>query len=308
MAAVVLVWLIASMSDNKHFRETYNFVFDGIDRSQYAVLQIDSTATFDIVSNGFRAFNRGMRGNHYIHINVAKQIKNYRNNSDDIKFTVNLEELLDLVRSQMDTRGVSEITPVTPLLTLHLSPRCSKAFVPDLSPVQFEFEEMVGLCGEPLMSPDTVWLYGSQASLDKVTSIRALPQTIRHIIISGRHRVALDTSWRKYGDLYISTPTISVNVPVEHFTEKVFRLPLRLPQSNSKLQASDKVSLYPEQVEIRCIVPRNEYNNIQADDFSVAAIMASDTSTTLTPVVTEFPANVRIQSVSPRQIQFIVFK
>lgn len=307
LVAVAMVWVVSSMSEYKHFRENYRIVYDGIDRAHYAVIQIDSIATLDIVCNGFSAFNRDFRNNNIVHINVSKLVNKFKDQSGDIQFTLNTEEYMDVIKSQIDTRGVSEIAPVSSRLNIHLSPRHSKAFVPDISPVKFQFVDMVGLCGEPKIRPDTIWLYGSQASLDKVSSIKAAQQTIKSIRISGEYRIRLDTAWHKYSDLHISTNSVSVYIPVENYIEKEITLPIQL-QNNERTPSSYKINLYPAEVKITCIVPQKEYNSVNNNDFAVTAVLDNDTSTSLTPVVTTFPANVRIKSITPSEIQYIVIK
>ncbi len=307
--AVGLVWIVSSMSENRHFRENYHIVYDGIDRSRFAIIQLDSTATLDIVSNGFRAFNRGLKDNHTIHLNVARFIGKDRDSSSDIRFTLNTEEYLDIIRKQIDMRGVTSIAPVSAQLNVHLSPRKSKAFVPDISPVSFQFVDMVGLCGEPVVSPDTVWLYGSQESLDKIDRLMAAHQTIRDIRLSGKYKIRLDTIWQKYKDLHVSTQTVDIYLPVETFIEKKIELPLQLQTGNGlKTKATDRVKMYPANIEVTCIVPSKDYNSISADDFVATATIRSDTSSMLDPVVSSYPANVRIKSVYPEQIQYIVIK
>lgn len=302
LIAIAIVWLVSAMSERKVFREQYKLFLDGIDTAQYAVTQIDSSITLDITSNGFYAFRRGIRKPHSVHINIAKQIGKLP--EDNIQLSLDIDDYWDLIRNQLDTRGVSDIKAVNNMLHLSMSKRESKAFVPNIDAVDFQFEGMVGLCGEPKIMPDTVFLYGSAASLAKIDEICASPQTLQHIRMSGKYRVKLQPDWKKYPDLRASTNEVDIYVPVESYTEKTISIPVEFASDEN----IKRIQLFPSTVSINCLVPRKDYANVKADDFTVVATINNDSVSYIQPVVTRFPANVRIKSITPPQIQYIIIK
>lgn len=302
LIAISAVWLVSSMSEPKVFREHYRLCFDGIDTARYAVTAIDSSLTLDIRSNGFQAFRRGLNRNKAIHIDVARKIDEKK--ADDIQLSLLTDEYTDIIRKQLDMRGVSDVKPVANMLHVKLAQRQSKAFVPEIDNVGFQFDAMVGLCGKPQVRPDTVYLYGSQASLDKIDAVRAEPQTIKNIRISGKYRVQLAKEWQKFPDVHPSTQTVDIYIPVETFTEKSVSVPVNYSTDKNY----KRVQIYPASVTVKCLVPQNKYAAINSDNFSVTARLVSDSSNYLTPVVTSFPSDVRIKSISPQQLQFIIIK
>lgn len=307
LIAVVVVWMLSSMSENRRFRESYRVVYDGLDTARYAVLAKDSTVTLDLTSNGFHTFNRAVGNRRTIHLNIGKIVAKHKSTQADSRFVISLgvDENIDLIRSQIDMRGVKELKPVGDKLTITLAPRHSKAFVPDISAVDFQFEGMMGLSGKPVIKPDSIVLYGSRESLDKVTTVSAARQTLKHIRVSGRYSLRIDSSWAEYPDLRISASSIEVWLPVELFIEKKLTIPVQL--TDEHLNGGGRVRLYPSEVEVTCLVPRNEYSRVKASDFTVAASLPENDKY-ITPHVTRFPVAVRVKSVSPSQLQYLIIK
>lgn len=302
LIAISAIWLVSSMSEQKVYREHYRLSLDGIDRAKYAVKSIDSVLTLDITSNGFYALRRGLRKNCVIHINIGETIA--KDKTEEIKVRISTNDYIDAIRNQIDSRGVASIKAVTEEIEAELSERCEKAFVPSIDKVNFQFAAMIGLYGEPVMIPDTVWLYGSKESLEKIDAIGAEPQTIKEIRSSMRHRVKLDGSWKKYGDVYPSTETIDIFVPVEKYIEKTISVPV-VYETPSQYK---RVQLYPSSVKLTCLVAEREYDEIDENSFTVTVRDISDTLKHLQPTVTEFPSNVRVKAITPSQIQYIIIK
>ncbi|MBO7490547.1 MAG: hypothetical protein J6T88_09745 [Bacteroidales bacterium] len=302
LIAIAIVWLVSAMSERKIFREHYQLFLDGIDTAQYAVTNVDSTITLDITSNGFYAFRRGMKKPHSVHLNISKKIR--KSDNDIVQLSLEVNDYWDIIRNQIDMRGVSEINAVNNKLHLSYARREKKAFLPKIDAVEFQFEGMVGLCDEPKIIPDSVYLYGSAASLAKIDAISAEPQTLQHIRMSGKYRVKLQPDWEKLPDLRISTKYIDIFVPVETFTEKAITVPVEFTtEGNIK-----RIQLFPSNVTVNCLVPRKDYASVQEKDFQVVASINDDSSNYIKPVITHFPANVRIKSITPSQIQYIIIK
>lgn len=301
LMAIFVIWLVSSMSEQKTFREQYRIYFDGIDNEKYATLATDSILALDITSNGFYAFRRGIEKNKSIHIDVSNLIDR---NQHDIQLELDINEYIDIIRRQIDSRGVSAVKPVGSTLGINLSIRECKAFVPNIDNVVFQFDDMSGLCGFPELKPDTVYLYGSRSVLDKIDALEALPQTIKNIRITGLYKIKLDTVWKKYPDLHTSAESIDIFLPVETFTEKSIAVPLHYSADKNV----KRIQLYPSTVTVKCLVPKRLYNSIDAADFEANVCIGSDSINHLQPVVTRFPANVRVKSISPEKVQYIIIQ
>lgn len=302
VVAIAIVWVVTAMAEEKRFRESYVVAYDNIDTAQYAILHTDSILTMDISSNGFRTFSRQTKGqNSTIHIDLSQLFEKHKGDSV-FSITLHTEEYLDIIKSQLDMRGVSEVSLVSEQLHLSYALRERKAFVPDISLVSFNFDKMAGLNGEPRLTPDTVFLYGSRESLAKIESIAAKEQTINDIKESGEYKIELDDSWKKYPDLRISTNEVSLFIPVETFVEKSITLPVTLTDKNDNSQWN----LYPAEVSVTLLVPESKVESIDLSHCVVAASTKDCTDKHLTPQLTKFPSCVRLKSITPEKIQYII--
>ena len=302
LIVIALLWLMSNMSELRSYREYYAVRFTGFDTVRLATTYVDSVIAIDVTSNGFRALHRSLSPKRTLRFSVPSNLS--VSDSHSVAVSVNTNEIVDLIAGQLDMRGVTSITPVQPTLSLRLALRQRKAFVPDISKVSFRFQDMYGLSGQPVVSPDTVWLYGSQASLDKIDSLYAAPQTIEPVSRSDSYQVQLEPVWRKYPDLRVSTPQVSVYLPVDIFVEKTVSVPL----SFTSPMDVKRIHLYPTQVNVQFSVPISEYTTYGPDDFSVSVNINNDSGAFLHPVVNRFPSLVRVQSVSPSEVQYIVIK
>lgn len=306
LIAVFAVWLIANMSERKTYREEYTVCYDGLDTAMMAAIRQDSVIAVDFSSNGFHTFWRNLKGLRPIHIDISKELEDGRWRMEDGRWRIELDvnQLIDSIKAQIDTYGTDEVAPVTQRLQLNITQREKKAFVPRIDEVEFQFEGMHGICGTPEISPDTVWLYGSRASLDKISELHVAKQTIKHIFRSDKYKVRLEPVWKEYGDLRASTEKIEIYVPVETFIEKRIDVPIEYI-TNEK---TDRVNLYPPKVTVTLLVPRNEYGQIGEKDISVIASRESDTCSTISPSVSIFPANVRVKSIEPAKVWYTVIR
>ncbi len=298
LIAVFIIWLVSDMSEEKAYIETYNIDFVGLDTTKYAITDRDSTITLELKSNGFRTLRRSLEKQRTLHIyNV-----NLNENEEQIGFwNINVEEILSIITPQLDMRGVSTVRGISKQLSLKVTRRESKAFVPDISQVNFVFEGMCGLSGKPEVRPDTVWLYGSRKSLEQIDKISASPQNIRHIFRSGTYRVKLDPRWKEMSDLYPSVTEVEIYLPVESFIEKTVKVPIKAILGDG----IKRVHLYPDEVTVHFMIPHKAYDEVGSEDFEVTATMQEDSST-LHPIATKFPSNVKITEIEPAEVQYIV--
>lgn len=310
--AIFVIWMVSAMSETNRYRESFELCFDGIDTAKYAIMECDSVIEIDITSNGFQAFKRD-RKKKSIHLDASpivlseKKIRQHKvNNGYEIVF--NTEECLDSIRKQIDLRGVTEISPVNKQLKIRFAEREKRTFRPDISNVEFQFDGLAGLNGEPRVVPDSIVLYGSKASLDKIGSIHAQRQIVKDIYKSGTYQVSLEPVWEKFSDLRISTKKIKVYLPVERFIEKDVTLPVNVDKKDIGISSSMKLNLYPTHVTVTYLVPENEYSTINTDAFVVKAIKESDSSYYLRAIVSSFPSKAKVKDINPKKIQFIAIE
>ncbi len=275
----------------------------GVDTARYAVLQADTTVTFNMVTNGFTAFQHSLSlrqkelqvkipsisGNRNgepstIRISVAQQIRDYRN--------------------QLGLNEKVNLQPVTENLQIVLAERQAKVFYPRLDNVSFSFAPGYSLYGMPRIEPDSVVLYGSEVSLSKVSRVDAAATQIANIGLSDTFTVALDDGWRKYPDLRISHSTIRVYIPTEESSEQSVEVPVRYTLRDSSMN----VRLYPDRVTVNYWVATKDFDRPQPKDFVVEARGFERGVSSVPLVVTSFPDYVRIKDLSSTHAQVVLIQ
>lgn len=300
---VALVWLSMTMSDVKPFLEVYTVHYQGLDTARYVVLHHDTTLALEVHSNGFHALQRSIARRPALRFDVATW-QRQQLDGGDILLSASTSALVDDIRHQLALHGVTDITPLAPTLSVQLSQRQSRSFVPDIDSVRFLFDATCGLSASPVVTPDSVVLYGSSASLSHITAIRASAQTVGPIHRSGQHRIRLHPVWRQYPDLRIANSYVVVTLPVERYILKTVEVPIAFSSDQPVAEAH----LYPATVSVDFWTTEQDYANVGASQFQATATYSSHAGNLLPVLITRFPANVRIKQVRPQQVQYTVIK
>lgn len=294
LLVTVVVWLGCVMSEDGDYPMELKVEWSGIDTSRYVVTHADTILPISVKSNCFRAIRR-----YFTARNASFQI--YTQSDTTVRVG---KALYDEIISQLGFVGVGDVYSAKETLQYSVSERVGKPFVPQIRDVDFHFEGLVGLSGSAVIDPDTVWLYGSPASLAKIDELHTAPTSIEHITDSGYYTLALDPTWKEYGDLRISTDVVRIHLPVEHFAEIKLQVPVKFRSPNQHKH----VRLYPEQVEVTLWVPSKDYKNINVSQLEAVADSQGAAGDQLPVLITRFPANTRIKQVSPATIQYVIIK
>lgn len=305
LVCTIAVWMGAAMSEEQDYPTTYHVEWRGLDTSRFVVVRADTAVDVVLRSNGFHALSRSLgEGYRHLVIDVSKSMPAQHGS----KFVIRMDTRYAVQRSNQrnDIGGISTVGSRREQLELVLAERRYKRFKPQLIGVAYNFAPQYGLGGDALVTPDSVTLYGSQESLDKITRVATMPIVIANIDHSGKHSIDLNPAiWQDFPDLYPSTEQVEVYIPVRRFAEKTIEMPVRVVG----LDAPMKVKLYPDNVQVQMLVPTDDYSTIRTSDFQVLASY-SDTlrNGSMRVRLARFPSYARIVSVSPHEVRFVVIK
>lgn len=304
--ATSFVWLVASMSDVKNYPSNVHVDYINYDTARFSIVSADATIELNIASNGFNAFLNNFSIKHqHVTVDLKPLLSNVDLNKETMQYNLSTAEMIDEFEKQLDLSGVSSISAKQKTLHLTLAQRRRRAYAPQIKNVDFNFASGCGIYGEPRIEPDTVYLYGSLNSLNKIESIATAPATVANIDKSGSYMLDLDPVWKKYPDIRPSTNQVQVFIPVKTFTEKTFTLPIHFQSSDT----SFKVHLYPETVEVTCWVSANDFTKVKASDFGATVhYNPNNAETHLNIILNRFPNYVRIKSIKPNKVQFVIIK
>lgn len=310
LALTVLVWFAVAMSEVREYPVRVKVEMTGFDRNQYAVVQADSMVTLQVEATGFSALLYGLTEKPVtLKINMrGENVRTWYREGEAGKLlcrSVSVDDLGDRLANDLSGNGMRQIGSAKDSLRLVLAERKSKVFRVDISDVNVSFAEGYGLYGEPLVSPAEVTLYGDEESLSRIERVRVMPVNIKGLTKSGAYMLSLDTAWRN-NDVYASTDKVTLRVSVEQYVEREYTLPIEVSESDSLT----RLNLYPDKVQLRVWVPRRDIASVTADRFSVAVDYRDVTSraSKLKVRLNRFPQTVRIHSLTPEEVKYVVIK
>ncbi len=306
VASISLLWVSTVMSDQQNYPMSYVVQWHGIDTARYVVLQADTLLHAMLRSNGYYALSRSL--NHdikYLQIPVDSMAQS-NPNRDTFTISINARSAILANNQRSNLMGISEVQSEKEMLHIRLAERHRKSFVPRLDKVDYVFAPQFGLAGAPHLQPDSVVLYGSRKSLDKITQVQALPTTVANISKSGYYRLALDSAaWQQYSDVRCSDAAVSLYIPVQRFTEKTFEVPLQVVGTEGTM----KMNLYPSSVQLSAWVPVNEYDNLRVRDFYATVCYDGTSSDSVLRVrLEQYPSSVRVKNIEPKMVKYVIIK
>lgn len=296
LLVTALVGLAALLSEHEDYPLAVHIEWTGYDTARYAVVTADSVLPLTLNSNYFLALARYFDAPRHPYTIPTKA---------DTVVKVN-KLLIDDIVSRLQYHGIHGAVSAVEQISLKIAPRQSKILHPTVKDLQLTFDPQCGLAGEPRLSPDTVILYGSQASLDRINSISTAPATIEGLKDTSLRTLALEPVWEKFPDVRVSTPQVELFIPVARFTEKTFSVPVRFDCSDDAV----RVRLYPERVDVTLWVSESDYDRILPDMVHASVQYPPDAPSdeSLAVRITSFPANTRVKSVFPSTLQYVIIK
>lgn len=306
LGATFIAWLVAGMLETKDYPATYRVEYIGYDSARYALISSSDSISLTIKSTGFQTMQRSRKLCDFaIQINLGHEM-NHRNDTLSMgDITLRTEQFNESIHEQLHLPLNCSIELLTKQLNLTFAKRKPKVLYPQLDNVDFSFASGYSLAGEPVLEPDSIIIYGSEESLTYIKEISTLPTQIKDLSASGSHLIALDTTWKRYPDLRISQSQIKVYVPVAATVENTISLPVSFFATDTALHAK----LYPEQVKITYWISTNDYNQVDPKQFkAVVRYEGSQSDSTLQVKMETFPASIRIKSIEPQTIHYVVIK
>ena len=295
LALTAMVWLIAAMSEHHEYPISIRVQWTGFDTARYAVTYADTLLPVTITSNCFNAISR--------YRTVKEQPLTIQATDDTVIKVSNT--FLKSMQTQMGFIGSHGCVSSVETLRLSLVERQCKAFVPQLADVEFQFANLRGLCGEPRLQPDTVYLYGSAAELEKIKQLRTAPAAITGIDDSSTYRLALDPVWLRCHDVRSSHDSVTLFLPVEHYSERTFSIPIQFHSDNP----NSRVRLYPDKVDVTLWVSISRYHDLDPSDIVATVDYDGTTDSKALPVrIVRFPSYSRVKQVTPNDIQYVIIK
>ena len=299
----VVFWMVQTLSDTYEYEKLYPIEFSGYDKQKYSFIMADTVINLSVKSTGFQYITGLFDRNGKIIFDVNNE--NYYETAGNRVYALSLKDNKDAIKDQIVFLRQKEMQFQTDTVRMLLARRAAKRVKLEVENVDFLFEPQYGLYGKPTITPDSIGIYGSEKSLEKITKIETARQTIRKINKTGFYNLKLKSPADKYPDVQLSTDYVRIHLPVEKYTEMRVVVPLDFKAQDTPLQ----VRLYPESVEILLDVALKDYKTINEDIFAAEVRYDGDVTKNMLPVqISKFPSNVRIKKIKPEQIQYVIIK
>ncbi len=299
----IILWIAQTMSDTYVYEDVYPLKFTGYDTLKYATTYTDSLLPISVKSTGFQLFYKKIaHKNPNVAIDIASLIPSQKKN---ININLATKNYKTQILEQLSFLNGKETHFLTDTIRISITERCSKKIKPTLTDISFSFAPQYGLYGSPTISPDSITLYGSQHSLDNITSIPTKSKIIKNVKKTGFYELELDPLWKQYSDLTVSSEKIKIYLPIERYTETSVIVPIQFRANDTSIHAR----LYPEKVEVVLDIAMKDYKKINPNMFLAEVVYDKEISQNILPVfLSHFPSFVRIKKINPENVQFVIIK
>lgn len=305
LAIMTLVWFVMDMSERRTYQTSVSVVYVGIDTARYAIVQMDGTLPLTVESDGFTALlNHWLWRKKPLEIDLSHMLK-HRPVRGETRLSAATADLAKQLQSHLSPVEGSLIAFGMDSLSVTISERKGKAYKPHLRGVTFSFNDGYGLSGSPMLAPDSVYLYGSERSLNAIEAIYTKAARVPVADSGGTYRLELDPVWREYPDLRVSQTSVTLYVPAEPYVEARYSLPVSFESGDSAM----RVKLYPDNVIVTAWVPRG--SSAATSQIAMKAVVRRDAASSqngLPVSITNFPTDVQIKSVEPDRVQYVILK
>lgn len=283
------------MSDIRSHDAVIHIQWQGYDTARYVRVSSDTLLRVSISSSGFSALRHQSVLSSRAYPIVAT--------TDTSIFVA---DYLQSMVSELGLQGVRGIESRQETLALVLQSREGRAYVPRIRNVRLSFVEQYGLYGSPRLTPDTVWLYGSRESLDKIATLETEPVEIEDISQTATYTIPLKPVWSQYPDLRASVSEVSLEIPTALYVERTFQLPIQMLGN----ERGDNLRIYPEQAKATFWIAEPAKHKVASDMFHLAVDFSlRDTASDRMPIrVVGFPDYVRVKQLEPSEVRYVVIK
>lgn len=305
LVVVALVWFVIDMSSVRRYQTSVRVEYRGIDTARYAIVSEDVELPLTVESDGFSALlHHWSWRRSVLTVDMLPKLQNVRIGGES-RISVSAVDYREWIMKHFSHLQECSVTVDKDSLSVTVSERMRKAFVPQLSDVSFTFPDGYGLSGTPMLSPDTVYLYGSESSLNCVKSLYTKASNVNVSDSGGVYRLGLEPVWNSYPDLRVSQQTVALTVPVEAYVEERQLLNVEYLSDDTTM----RVRLYPDQVAVTVLVPKG----IASSDGRprLKAVVRNDqfsAQTELPVSIVDFPSDMRVKSVEPDKVQYVIIK
>lgn len=290
-----LLWILVKLS--KDYSTHSTFVINYTDVPVDKCITSDTTlVNFSFVADGFVTLGHNLisENKRVIDISLA-EVPCHKESSKTYSFSSQyvaekLAHLLSVNTSNISMNESKILFDMEPLK----SKKVTVALRSDI-----DTQRQYGIYGTPTLTPGTVTVYGPPQIIDTISEIYTQNLKKSGASENINETVALDCL---NGLIKTDSANVNVSISIEKYTETKIEVPISLSQKAG-------IRVLPETVKVKCMVPLCDFNNLKPDMIDIGVDESQiGKENILDLIVKKVPENVKIKSIKPEQVEYLIVK
>lgn len=294
-----ILWLVNALGDRYETTVSMPVQYTNLPANKVLVQAPPSSVKVKMEASGFTLLRHKIKLTITpVNFNVKQFTNNMMGKSEASSFNVISDRYIDQISKQVSSEiNILDLSPDT--LTFVFDQVVSQK-KPVKHQFHLDFENQFFLRDSIRFIPDSVLVSGPKSRVDTLTHVNAKHQRFRLLNSTVKRNVSIDP----IEALEISPRRVVVEIPVSLYTEYIANVPV------SQLNVPDSLNLvtFPGQVQIKCIVAFDQYENLTASSF-MPGVDFADTKNSIDklPVsILRAPNYVKSLSFHPQEVEYII--
>ncbi|MEZ4883402.1 MAG: YbbR-like domain-containing protein [Chitinophagales bacterium] len=287
-----MIWLLSALSENYKTEVKVDIEFTNFPEDKILVEPPDSILYLFVDASGSDL----MRSIGFYRPKIKLDYQKLLNTN-----SLSTASFINQFEEQLSGLNIIDIKPDS--IYLDLEQRLIKK-VPIVLMEKIETAKRFEIAGQVTIEPDSVLIEGPESLVDTIRFMLTETLELKNVTQAGNGELKLQNNFPK--NVQIAHKTVQYGFTVEEFTEKRLTIPI----TTENLKVNKPVVLYPRSVELQCLVPTSEYNEIDKTYFVVIADFTNVDLSVHKKVpleVVEQPINAKFVRILTKQADFIVF-
>jgi hypothetical protein len=235
-----------------------------------------------------------------LEFNVKEMTDNRMNISKRTNFIYPSRQFITELSNQLSNENEMEILKMKPDTLTFKFDKMGQKWIKVKPMVTVNLEKQYQISGEITTTPDSILANGPQSVLDTLNEITTNLKRFNSVAEPVKENVSLP----KINEVFLDTSNVTVNIPVEEYTEEQLSIPVKL-----KDQPTDVVvKLFPEKVKLTFQVGLSRFHDINPEDFKlfVSYNDIKEGKQRLKVNVELFPSYLYDLKVTPEEIEYLI--
>lgn len=291
------IWFIIKMSKDYYSNVEYPIQFASFPQGQTITNIKDSTIYLKIQSKGFSLFNSiYFKKKEAFKLNL-RNLEIHANRYTTGNYLL-ADEILVQIRNQF--KNPANIVGISPDTIFFQMEQIASIEVPVQVNLSVSTKKQFGIYGEINYLNDTIIVTGPPSVINTIQLLQTEEIKLQELDQSRNLKIAI---LKPTKGLVLSVDSVSVNIPVEEYTESVLTLPIRLANHGAL-----KFRLFPNEVKVTYMVALKDFQMVNTEMFEAQINFNPNRLRTQKVDLKRHPSFVKISRIEPDIVEYIILK